>query len=293
MQQITLDCRAKINLSIDVTGRRPNGYHDVEMVMLDVPLFDTVTVRMASAPGIRLESSQPLPCGEENLAYRAAKQFFSAYGMEAGVEIELEKRIPAGAGMAGGSANAAGVLRALNLLAGKPFSLAQLQEIGLALGADVPFCLQGGCVLAQGIGEVLTDLGTPPQVYYVIAKPRVSVSTKWVYTHLDHTAGHPAGLCVQAVAEGVRRGDLEMIIKNAGNLLEQVTIPAYPVVGAYKQIMRESGAQLSLMSGSGSAVFGMFTDRTAAVRCAETFQTYTKEVYFIEKETGGQDETEL
>ncbi len=280
MKSVTLECSAKINLAIDVLGVRPNGYHDVEMIMLSVPLYDTVTVEVGDGEGVSVTCDIPELCGDDNLAVRAAKKFMSAIGESFKVSIDIKKRIPMGAGMAGGSADAAGVLKGLNTLMGSKLSLEELKEIGTSLGADIPFCVQGGCVLAEGIGEMLTDLGEAPDVFYVIAKPTQSVSTKWVYENLDHTQ-KPKDLCVKAVAEGVRQGDIDMIIKNAGNILENVTIPAYPVVGEYKELMYKNGAMLSLMSGSGSAVFGMFESYDKAATCAGKFSEYTDEVYLV------------
>lgn len=279
-KSVTLNCSAKINLAIDVLGVRPNGYHDVEMVMLKVPLCDTVTIDIEEGSGVSLSCDVPELCSDDNLATRAAKKFMAAIGEEYKVHIDIKKQIPMGAGMAGGSADAAGVLNGLNTLTGNKLSLQELKDIGTTLGADIPFCVQGGCVLAEGIGEILTDLGDAPKVSYVIAKPKQSVSTKWVYENLDHTQ-KPKGLNVKGVADGVKKGDLDMIVKNAGNILENVTIPAYPVVGEYKDIMYKNGAILSLMSGSGSAVFGMFEDYTRAKECADEFKKYTEEVYLV------------
>ncbi|MEG2584345.1 MAG: 4-(cytidine 5'-diphospho)-2-C-methyl-D-erythritol kinase [Oscillospiraceae bacterium] len=281
MKSITLDCKAKINLAIDVVGKRENGYHDVKMVMQEVDLCDVVTINTSDF-GIKLSCSgdENIPCDRENIAYKAAEKFFMATKINSGATIHIEKHIPSGAGMAGGSADAAGVLMGLNRIFENPLSIDKCMELGTTLGADVPFCIHGGCVLAEGIGEVLTPLGDAPNVNYLIAKPKVSVSTKWVYENLDYTK-KPKNLCVKAVAEGIMRGDLEMIIKNAGNILENVTINAHPIVGEFKEIMYKNGAMLSLMSGSGSSVFGMFENKDLAKRAMKSFSSYTDELYIV------------
>lgn len=278
MDTITVECKAKLNLAIDVLGKREDGYHTVEMVMQQVSLSDTVSIELLDSGIVLTGENGDMPQGMDNIAYRAACLFFQATRQSSGAKIHIVKRIPMGAGMAGGSADAAGVINGLNELFGHPLSLKQRMGLGLELGADVPFCIHGGCVLAEGIGEDLTPLGPAPDVSYLIAKPAQSVSTKWVYEHLDYTK-KPEQLCVQAVAEGVRRGDLEMIIENAGNVLENATVPAYPVVGDLKRLMMRCGAMFSMMSGSGSAVFGMFDDAKAAEKAAQTVRQYTDEVF--------------
>ena len=231
MNRLTMECRAKINLAIDVTGKRENGYHDVAMVLQEVGLADRLTLELRKDGRILVTSDLPaLPLNEDNLAFQAAQAFFERLGRDDGVDIHIEKRIPMGAGMAGGSADAAGVLKGLNAMFGQPFETERLIEIGAGLGADVPFCILGGCALAQGIGEVLTPLPMPPALKCVVAKPEPMVSTKWVYENLDYTR-KPDNLSVPGVVEGIRNGDLAAICQNAANILESVTIPAYPVVG--------------------------------------------------------------
>ncbi len=292
-KEISLNCKGKINLSIDVLDERPDGYHEVEMIMLAVDLFDTVKLCLRPDDRIILHSdADAMPEGMDNLACRAAKLFFDCLQMKnegkpldggytnGGVDIFIEKRIPMGAGMAGGSADAAGVLCGLNRLYEKPFSRNILMDMGKTLGADIPFCIFGGCALAEGIGERLTALPMPPPMACVVAKPQVAVSTKWVYDQLD-LSKRPENLSVKKVVDGIRKGDTKQIIQYAGNILETVTIPAFPVVGEYKRMMWELGADLSLMSGSGSAVFGMFSDRDKAANAYHYFQQYTDEVFLV------------
>lgn len=281
MNQISIEARGKINLAIDVIGKRENGYHDVEMILQEVKLADRISLNLRNDGKILVDSNIPsLPKTEDNLAVRAAKRFFEQLGHTDGVEIFLEKRIPIGAGMGGGSADASGVLKGLNLLYGSPFSIEKLMEMGTALGADVPFCILGGCALAEGIGEILTPLPMPPKLNCVIAKPTPSVSTRWVYENLDFTK-KPSQLHVPAVADALRKGDLAAICKNAGNILETVTIPAYPVVGWLKDAFLQAGAVLSLMSGSGSAVFGLFLSQEDANLGGELAKQYTDEVFLL------------
>ena len=282
MNKLTLECRGKINLAIDVIGKRENGYHDVEMILQEIALADRITLAIRQDGNIVLTTdSAEIPTGEGNLAYRAARIFFDRLGRTEGVDIHIIKNIPMGAGLAGGSADAAGVLKGLNALFGNPFSIETLMEMGTTLGADVPFCVLGGCAMATGIGEILTPLPMPPQgLRCVIAKPEPFVSTKWVYENLDYTK-KPDGLNVSAVAQGLRNGDLFQICRNAANILETVTLPAYPVVGWLKEGFREAGAVLSLMSGSGSAVFGLFETEAAALAGVEQAKRYTDQIYLV------------
>ncbi len=282
MDKITLECRGKINLAIDVVGKRENGYHDVEMILQEIGLADRLSLAVRNDGKIVVTSDAPeVPAGEANLAYRAAEAFFTRLGRNDGVDIHIEKRIPIGAGLGGGSADAAGVLKGLNVMFGKPFTTENLMEMGVKLGADVPFCVMGGCAMATGIGEVLTPLPMPPKgLRCVVAKPEPFVSTKWVYENLDYTK-KPDGLNVSAVAEGIRNSDLFQICRNAANILESVTIPTYPVVGWLKEGFREAGAILTLMSGSGSAVFALFDSEEAAQKGVEQAKIYTDQVYLV------------
>ena len=281
MNKLTLECRGKINLSIDVTGKRENGYHDVEMILQEVNLADKLTLTLRKDGKITLDSDlSVLPINENNLAYRAADAFLKRLGSDSGVDIYIEKRIPIGAGLGGGSADAAGVLKGLNALFGNPFSQERLMEIGTGLGADVPFCVIGGCAFAKGIGEILSPLPMPPALKCVIAKPEPSVSTRWVYENLDYSK-KPENLNVSGVADGILNGNLFKICRNSGNILEQVTIPRYPVVGWLKEAFSEAGAVISMMSGSGSAVFGLFRTEGEALNGAEQARIYTDEIYVL------------
>ena len=278
---ITLEANAKINLSLDVLRRRENGYHDVELIFNEISLSDTVTVSLRDDKKIVLTcDDMTLPTDERNIAYRSAELFFRESKTNYGADIDIKKRIPHGAGLAGGSADAAAVLKALNSLTGNPFSQEKLMEIGVSLGADVPFCIMGGSALAEGIGEILTPLPKLEGITYVLAKPKESISTKWVYENLNLNE-RPENLCVQAVAEGIRRGDLEMIFKNAGNIMESVTAQKVPVITDIKRCFIENGAGISLMSGSGTTTFGVFKDAEKAEKAAQEVRKYTDEVYIV------------
>lgn len=272
MNTVTKTARAKINLSIDVVGKLENGYHLVRMVMVQVDIADYVTVTLRGDGEITLSSDdRNMPLDETNLAYRAAEKFLHAVSRpELGCHIHIEKHIPMGAGMAGGSTDAAGVINGLNELLGSPLSLERRMEIGVKLGADVPYCIHGGCVLAEGIGEKLTALREPPKVHYVVAKPKRSVSTKWVYEHLDFSK-KPQGLNIDGLVEAIGKGDLEEMYGCMGNVLENVSVPECPEIAEYKADLVALGADFSLMSGSGSAVFGMFKTAEGAKAAYELF----------------------
>ncbi|MBR5152828.1 MAG: 4-(cytidine 5'-diphospho)-2-C-methyl-D-erythritol kinase [Clostridia bacterium] len=281
MNKLTLEARGKINLAIDVTGKRENGYHDVAIILQEISLADRISLSLNNNGTFAVNSDMKgLPINEDNLAIRAAMTFMKRLGRSEGVDIVLEKRIPVGAGLGGGSADAAGVLKGLNALYGFPFSTETLQEMATPLGADVPFCVLGGCALAEGIGEILTPLPMPPKHHCVIAKPEPSVSTRWVYENLDYTK-KPDGLHVPSVVEAIRAGDMAGICKNAGNILESVTIPTYPVVGWLKESMEQAGSILSLMSGSGSAVLGLFETLEDAMWGVEEAKRYTEQIYIV------------
>lgn len=264
MRQIELKALAKINLGLDVLGRRENGYHDVRMVMQSIYLYDDVKLERKTAPGIELSSNLYfLPTGDGNIAYKAAQMLMDEFGIEDGVEITLNKHIPVAAGMAGGSSNAAAVLFGMNRLFGLKLSKKDLMERGVKLGADVPYCVIRGTVLAEGIGEKLKALPSMPKCTVLIAKPPISVSTKVVYEALDSSeiTIHPD---IDGLIDALERGSLKGVASCMGNVLEDVTIPMYPVIAEIKRAMKESGALNAMMSGSGPTVFGLFENKMAA-----------------------------
>lgn len=265
MAMAVVSAPGKINLTLDILGRREDGYHEMEMIMHAVSLENTVYLTKQEKAGIRLACSNPaVPTGEKNLAYRAALAFFSAWGHCFGLDIRVEKRVPMEAGMAGGSADAAGVLAGLNELTGSPFSLEELCQIGLTLGADIPFCLHGGAALVQGIGEKITPLAPLENGWFVIAKPPQGVKTAGCFAAYDalDCVRHPN---TPQALEAMQKQDLAALGPLFENVLEQAV--DLPVVGEIRESMLKNGALGSRMTGSGSAVFGLFTDKNPALRC--------------------------
>lgn len=262
---------AKINLGLDVVRRLPNGYHEVRMIMQTVGICDILTFQKAPE-GIHLVvDNEELPTDGNNLICKAAKLLLDTAGIDGGVSITLEKHIPIAAGMAGGSTDAAAALLGINELYEIGYSVDRLKELGVKIGADVPYCIQGGTALAEGIGEVLSKLPTPPACYLVIAKPDINVSTKFVYENLraNELKSHPD---IDGMIEGLKKGDLHAITDRLGNVLETVTVPAYPIIDKIKKSMLEAGALGSLMSGSGPTVFGIFTELEKAKLAVENIE---------------------
>lgn len=259
---------AKINLGLDVLRRRPDGYHEVKMIMQTVDICDDLTFEKRGEPGIgfRIEGSD-LPADENNLVYRAAALLMEKRQIREGVSITLQKKIPIAAGMAGGSADAAATLRGVNALFGMGYSAEELKEIGVTLGADIPYCIQGGTMLSEGIGEILTPLSEPPACHLVIAKPDIDVSTAFVYGHLqaDKLTFHPD---IDGMAAALAAGELRGITDRMGNVLETVTVKEYPVIDKLKRMMCELGAENALMSGSGPTVFGIYREKEEAEKAA-------------------------
>lgn len=263
-QELVFKAYGKINLGLDVVRRLENGYHEVRMIMQSVKLADIVTIKRISEDKIVVRTDQEnLPCDERNLAYKAAKLMKEKYSVQDGVEIFLEKHIPMAAGMAGGSADCAAVLKGMNELFGLGLTLGDMQKTGVKLGADVPYCLMGGCALSEGIGEVLTALKTPPACTVLLAKPDIDVSTKYVYEHLklDTLERHPD---IDGMMQDIEEGNLEKLCGKLENVLESVTGKEYPVIGEIEKIMKDAGAPAAVMSGSGPTVFGIFKGTKAA-----------------------------
>lgn len=279
-----LKALAKINLGLDVIGRRENGYHDVRMVMQTIYLYDDVTIRKTENPGIVVKTNLSfLPVNDDNIAYKAARMLIDEFGIESGVEITLEKHIPVAAGLAGGSSNAAAVLVGMNRIFDLKLSQKELMERGVKLGADVPYCVMRGTVLAEGIGEVLLPLPPMPKCYILIAKPGINVSTKVVYEKLDSKPidNHPD---IDAIIEGLEENDIYKVAASLGNVLEAVTIEDYPVIEEIKDAMKKAGALNAMMSGSGPTVFGIFDDKKVAKAAKETIKAMgiAKQVYLAD-----------
>lgn len=281
MDKMELKALAKINLGLDVLGRRENGYHDVRMVMQTIYLYDDVILEKREKPGIELETNLfYLPVDESNIAYQAAKLLMDEFGIKEGIYIRLNKFIPVSAGMAGGSSNAAAVLFGMNRLFQLGLSEKELMDRGVKLGADVPYCIMRGTVLAEGIGEKLTPLPAIPKCYVLIAKPGISVSTKTVYEKLDslEEIEHPD---IDGILNALEAGSLEQLAASMGNVLESVTIGDYPIIEEIKDVMKEAGALNAMMSGSGPTVFGIFKDKKTAKKAyaAVKEKRLAKQVY--------------
>lgn len=264
MNRISLKAMAKINLGLDVVGKRPDGYHELRMVMQMINLYDKVNIEKTPKNGIQVETNLSfLPVNENNIVYKAAKLLMDEFHIQDGVKISLEKHIPVAAGMAGGSSDGAAVLFGMNRLFNLRLSKRELMVRGVRLGADVPYCLLRTTALSEGIGEILTTLKPMPDCTIVVAKPAVSVSTKTVFgkLKLDEIRQHPD---IDAIVRAINDGDLGAIADHMGNVLETVTIRDYPVIGEIKELMKTMGARGALMSGSGPTVFGIFDDEAAA-----------------------------
>lgn len=267
MDKIELKAYGKINIGLDVIRKREDGYHDLDMIMQTVGVYDDVIIsREDGTQTYEIEVSTDadiLPNDKGNLAFMAAKVLMEAYDIKSKVKIHINKRIPIAGGMAGGSADCAAVLRGVNKLFQLGLTDEQLQEYGVKLGADVPYCIVGGTKRAQGIGEILTDLPTPPKCYVIIAKPDAFVSTKFVYSHIRpaQIENHPD---IDGIIESIKAGDLYGMCEKIANVMEDVTIPEYPIIQKVKDILKSNGAVNALMSGSGPTVFGIYDDEEKA-----------------------------
>ena len=267
-QPLELKAYAKVNLGIDVIGKRPDGYHEVRMLMQTVKLYDRITMEKNDSGNIILSTNLPyLPVNEKNLVYRAIDMIRNAYGITDGVTASIVKRIPVAAGMAGGSSDAAAAFVGMNQLFHLGITQQELMDYGVKLGADIPYCIMRGTALSEGIGEILTPLPPIPNCWFLIVKPTFSMSTKFVYEnlHLDEIAVHPD---IDGMKEALYQRDLIGVTDRMENVLEQVTKKHYPAIGEIKDIMRKEGALNALMSGSGSTVFGIFKSKETAEKAA-------------------------
>lgn len=284
MDTLQLKAYAKINLGLDVVRKREDGYHEVRMIMQTVKLFDKLTFQLVDEDVIRIKTNFGfLPVNENNLVYKAVKLLKDTYQVDKGVEIDLFKCIPVAAGMAGGSADCAAALVGAARLFNLHLSKEKLMELGVTLGADVPYCVLRGTALSEGIGEVLTSLPAIPNCHILIAKPPVSVSTKFVYEHLDAKGldTHPD---IDGMVEAIKEGNLCGITDRMENVLETVTIPEYPVIEEIKNTMKQHGAMNAMMSGSGPTVFGIF-EKAETAREAEGVireKNLANQVYVVE-----------
>lgn len=276
-----LKAHAKINLSIDVLSRRADGYHDVRMIMQSVSLYDTLKFNICEN-GIRLYCNSPdIPCNEKNIVFKMLNLIKEKYDISSGIEVDIEKRIPVAAGLAGGSTDAASAIIAANKIWNLGMSYDEMIALGREIGADVPFCIKGGTALSEGIGEKLTPLPPLPTTLVVLAKPPIQVSTRDVYQklRLDEIIVRPD---TNKIIEYIKEGNIRSIPDNLVNVLESVTIKRYPIIDEIKREMVQAGALGSLMSGSGPTVFGIFDDYIKAETSYNRLRDYIKDVYMVE-----------
>lgn len=287
---LTLSANAKINLTLDILGTREDGYHEVAMIMQEISLHDTLSmgkINQGISLTIAIEGQKgTLPADESNLCWKAAALVQKEYNLQEGVEIHLTKRIPMAAGLAGGSADAAAVLKGMNHLFRLGMTEARLCELGARLGSDIPFCIMGGTMLATGRGEVLTRLPSFPRLSVVLAKPPVGVSTAWAYKTYDagYDGPHPDN---EAMLEAIHGGDAHKAASLLCNVLEGVTETEHPVIADYKRLMMEHGAMASMMSGSGPTVFGLVREKQQAWHLADILKKYDGEAGVFVAETLG------
>ena len=279
--RISVKAPAKINLSLDVLSKRPDGYHEVEMVMTTVDLADRVDLTLLGHGEIALECSASfVPDDIRNHAFKAAKLLQERFQVKKGVRIHIDKQIPVAAGLAGGSSDAAATLRGLNRLWDLKLSLDELAEIGSEIGSDVPICVYGGTALAKGRGEQITHLTSPPPCWVVLAKPPIGVSTVDVYGNLrvPEITNHPNTL---GMLQAIKEQDFSLMCESLGNVLENVTLKRYPQVRQIKQLMEESGADGVLMSGSGPTVYALVQKEAKVHRIYNALRGFVKDVYVV------------
>lgn len=263
---------AKINLGLDILGKREDGYHEVKMIMQTIQMYDVLELHKKKEPGISLTVNVPfIPTDERNLVYRAAAMLMEEFHVQEGLSIRLDKFIPVAAGMAGGSSDAAAAMIGVNRLFQLGLSVKDLMERGVKIGADVPYCLLRGTALAEGIGDKLRALPACPDCYVLIGKPGISVSTKFVYENLraNELKSHPR---IDEMLDAIQWHNLYKMADLMENVLETVTIPQYPIIAEIKNHMKEHGALNAMMSGSGPTVFGLFDDKVLAEHACEALR---------------------
>ena len=249
---------AKINLGLDILGKREDGYHEVRMIMQTIQMYDVLEIKKKKAPGISLSVNNPnIPCDERNLVYKAAKLLMDEFQVKGGVTIRLEKFIPVAAGLAGGSSDAAATLVGINRLFKLGLSERELMDRAVKIGADVPYCIMRGTALAEGIGEKLTGITQVPECFVLIGKPGINVSTRAAYESLNLSGiqNHPD---IDGMIQDIQNGDLQGMTAKMGNVFEPGIIGQYPVIQEIKDLMESHGALKAMMSGSGPTVFGIF-----------------------------------
>lgn len=284
MKETVKKAYAKVNLALDVLQKREDGYHDVRMIMQNISIFDVLTFKVNENADERKISlyvdKDGIPTDDGNLVYKAVRLMFDIYDINADIDIYLEKNIPAEAGMAGGSTDCAAAIHAVNELFDLKLDMKTLMDIGVKLGADVPYCILGHTALSEGIGEILTPINSLSDCYILVVKPPVGVSTKMVYTNLrvDELEHHPD---IDGMISALNERDVKKVSAHMENVLETVTARMYPEIERLKCIMKEQGALNAIMSGSGPTVFGIYTDEATANQAGEFIrsQNISDEIY--------------
>ncbi len=280
MKTIKIDAYAKVNLSLDVLGRKENGYHELSMIMQQISLKDIVTIKEINDNNNKVEikcNQEKVPTDEKNIVYSAFKLLSKKYNVDKSISIYIEKNIPISGGLAGGSTDAAAVLKGLNQLWELGLTQGELMDIGVEIGADVPFCIMGGTALSEGIGEKLTPITPFKDILLLLANPDIEVSTEYVYKNLDleNLKDRPD---IKKIISYIEQGDTKKLSKNMKNVLESVTIKKYHEIADIKADMMNCGALGSLMSGSGATVFGIFDNDETLNRCKKELEKKMKTV---------------
>ncbi|TCN17676.1 4-(cytidine 5'-diphospho)-2-C-methyl-D-erythritol kinase [Mesobacillus foraminis] len=278
--KLLIKAPAKINLSLDVLHKRPDGYHEVEMVMTTIDLADRVELGLLDRDTIRINShNRFVPDDQRNLAYQAASLLKERFNVKKGVSITIEKTIPVAAGLAGGSSDAAATLRGLNKLWGLGLTMDELAQLGSEIGSDVSFCVYGGTALATGRGEVIQELPAPPTCWIVLAKPFIGVSTAEVYRRLKPEGVHHPD--TKGMIKAIEENDFKMVCSNVGNVLEEVTLELHPEVAQIKDQMKRFGADAVLMSGSGPTVFSLVEHDSRMHRIYNGLRGFCDQVFAV------------
>lgn len=277
--EITINAPAKINLYLNVLNKRKDDYHNVEMVMQTVNLFDVITIKKTNKTEITLTSTYNFKNKEENTAYIAAKNFLEYINLKnEGIHINIQKKIPLGAGLAGGSSDAAAVLLGLNKLFECNFTKNKLAKLGEKIGADVPFCIFGGTMLATGIGTILSPLPPIKNCYFVIVKPKFSISTKTAYQSLNNILSKK-NKSIKNIISAIKSNNLKTISKNIYNKFEEVI--KNEELSQIKNLLNNKGALNSCMTGTGSAIYGIFDNKEKAIYCKKVLDKYYKESFLV------------
>ena len=278
MEEVVIDAHGKINLALDVLYPRDDGYHEINTIMQQIDLKDTITLRNIEGDRAIIEcNSEEIPLDESNLAYKAWEKIVEKTNFLRGIHITIDKNIPVAAGLAGGSTNAAAVLKGLNLLWNLNLSQERLMEIGAEIGADVPFCILGGTAHARGIGEKLKKIRSFSNKLILLANIGKPVSSAYVYNKLD-LDNRSKRIDVDKIVEYIEEDNVKKVAENMENIMEQVVIKEYPIIAQIKEDMVRYGALGSIMSGSGPTVFGIFDDEEKLLNCKKFLEKKVEKV---------------